>query len=302
LKTNIEAQVIGWPVSQKSVIVVQEFSNVKKKLTLNNGKKQKSELYRLNISSATFRKTVPEVQGLMIKAYRLFKINRFEEADSLYNQILKKGETSLIKRFKKINGVEIKISWTKGNYFGKEEPTFDCELIITNSESRQLAFNALVDFAIEFDQQTIHISRVLEIIPKGMKVGIENKDGSVYEPNIEIEFDHKISKKEFKKISSEIQSIGQKGEKLAGSTLSPDNKCLILYNISKFKKYEQFYKEIEQLIKRLDQMGNPPRGVKSNIRQLWNYGRTEDEGGSTWTFKQLKEGNIPSIISNEERE
>lgn len=256
----------------------------------------KTEQFKLNLSSATLRESSPEIKALYENAKQAFDEGRFEEANKIYTEILNKGEQTLKDAFNKIDGAEIKLERSKGNYFGGEEPTFIGELKITDPLKRQEAFSAIADFGDIHSQEAIHVSKILDNLPEGKELGKENEDGSVYEPNVDIRFDKPLTDAEYKALSEFIQTVGEKDKEIAGSTLHTDKKGINLYNISKFKDHETFTDQIAELIQKLQDDGRVLSSVEEKVRQLWNYGESEGAGGSTRTYEQLRGGDLPSQI------
>lgn len=97
-------------------------------------------------------------------------------------------------------------------------------------------------------------------------------------------FDKKLTRQQYREVSEKILEIS-----LPGSTLLGDGKGINLYNVSKFKPYEEFKQQAKKLGEWLHSKGMSGR-YEAGTRQLWNYG--DPKNGATRTYEQIA-GPVP---------
>jgi len=142
-------------------------------------------------------------------------------------------------------------------------------------------------------QENVHIREYIDFLPENTKIGIEDKDGWTYEPYVRFEFKKQLSDKDFLNLAKIASENG-----MAGLTLASDRKSILAYNISKFKKYEDFREDIRSFELALNSRG-VDFNVKGGIIRLLNIGR--EEGGATRTYEEIlgdireQSGNLAKI-------
>jgi len=237
----------------------------------------KSEL-RIGITSASNK--IPEIKTMLDNAHRLDNEGRFKESERIYNKILDIGESVLKNVFKDMPYVKIEVQRSKGNFFGEVEPTFPTKITFRKSDRAEIIRRLVEISDVIFKQENVHLSTLLTRLPKDAIMGVENSDGSVYEPNYNITFEKPLTDKQYFELSKEVNGKG-----LAGSTLSVDRQSINLYNISKLKNYEEFIRNIKELGTSLDTKGIRTR-IQKGVRKLYNIGNKEY--GATRTYDDIR--------------
>lgn len=256
----------------------------------------KMEKFQIGITSATDQDT--DVKILMDIARASREEGNFEQAEEAYNKVLDIGEKKINETIAKVPGVKIQMNRTKGDFFHYTEPTFVLDAEVPQDKIPD--FLASVAGASEDLQQfNAHVSQVRHLkLGQQEQYGIEDADGWVNEPNVDILFSKPLSEQEFQDLTNLIEDE----EGLAGFTLHPDKKGINLYNVSKFQPYEEFVGKVTKLKKALDARGDGPR-FKASVRRLLNIGRPEY--GATRTYEQVRGKVYPKQevkpISAEER-
>ncbi|HDZ85488.1 MAG TPA: hypothetical protein ENH35_03010 [Candidatus Moranbacteria bacterium] len=249
------------------------------KLKLETKKLLAKEL-ELTVGITNATQKVPEIKAKLAEANELQKVGKFEQARVKYNEVLDMGEEAVKETLSTIKGVSFNIKKTIGNFFNETEPTYKLSVNTTNSRAREVIqrLSNLADTG--FKQDNVHFSKHLTKLSKADKIGISDKDGWTIEPDLTIIFKKPISDKDFVILSKEMQKIG-----LAGSILEADNKGIVLYNISKFKNYEKFQKEIKQLENIFNARGTQAE-FSEGYRRLLNAGGRE--GGATKEYSEIR--------------
>lgn len=240
------------------------------------------EAYQVGITSATEK--IPEIQKMMEEGRELESKGEFEKRDQVFNKILDAGESMINDFMGNVKGAKLKLERTVGNFFGAAEPTFKGTLTVT-PENKNAAFAAIAAAGQTMKQDAVHISKVMDMTDD-VVLGQENEDGSVFEPNIDINFTQKLAPAEVNALKKIIQGEGE----LAGFTLHPDGKGINLYNISKFTDSGEFINKIAKVKELLDRKGIS-FGVESSVRELHNIGIPE--AGATRTYEQVR-GSVPA--------
>jgi hypothetical protein len=255
-------------------------------------KVDKLETFEIGVTSATDK--LPEIKTLMDEGRKFQEDGNFEERDKTFSKILDLGEQTINSALSAVKGAKVTLERTVGDFFNYTEPTFKGRLQVT-PENQQEAFMAIIDAGEAMAQENVHISQIKPELAENEEFGVEDADGIVNEPNIDIRFEQKMTDFEF----SALKKLVQGDAELAGFTLHPDKKGINLYNISKFVPYGEFTNKIENLYKGLQSKGIQ-FSVSENVRALRNYGNPEY--GATRTYQQLRDsvqekklgdGNIP---------
>lgn len=248
---------------------------------------------KVGITSAT--ENIPEVKQYMAEARQAQESGDFTKSEELYNKVLDIGEQEINAQFKDSPDIKFKLDRTKGNFFGYTEPTFQGEFIVPADktyEFQERLFNA----AENLKQDNVHVSNVLKH-DDSIEYGVEQPDGSVYEPDVTFEFTRPITDQEFAELSKEIQSIGaEEGDPLAGSTLLPNKKGINLYNISKFKEHGKFQEQTAKLAEALHRKGLLGLFTRA-VRKIWNTGSRSY--GANRTYQERRAEILRPNISGE---
>lgn len=240
--------------------------------------------YKMKVGITSATESLPQIKEYMAQAREAQESGDFNMSEQLYNKVLDIGEQEINSRFKDIPEVKFKLNRTKGNFFGYTEPTFQGEFIVPADKTSQFQ-ERLFDAAESLKQENVHISTVLPF-DESAEFGIEQPDGSVYEPDVVMKFTRPITDQEYAELSKELQSIGaEEGNPLAGSTLLPGKDGINLYNISKFKDHGKFQEQTAQLAEALHRKGLLGLFTRS-IRKIWNTGNREY--GATRTYQERR--------------
>jgi len=215
----------------------------------------------------------------------------YQQAATVRQQLLEQGRNDLVNAFADTPDIKLDVSLSHSTYFGESEPT----LIVTATmpkESEAEFVKRISNLAETWGQRTVHFSERFDDLPEGMNYGVELPSGFTFEPSLDIRFSRPLTSIEQKVISDEVQKLG-----LAGSTFHGDNSGIMLYNISKFKDYEEFYSQASQIAdatRRLFTEGAlsggeeilPEYTATWSARRLLVGGSAED--GATRDYSQLR--------------
>lgn len=237
------------------------------------------ERFQVGITTSTSK--VPEIDNLIKQARVAESGGQFNEANQFYNKVLDYGEKDAQQIFGDFPNVNVKVERTKGNFYNETEPAFlvSIDAPSTSVDDVVQRFSRLAN---QWQQETVHVSRVLPDLPANVKMGVESANGMVYEPNVDFYFGRKLNDSEYLQISKTIQEAG-----LAGSTLHPDGRGINLYNISKSKPYDEFYEGIQKLERSFEGLSQDIGGIREvrSVRELRNIGNPEY--GATRRYEQV---------------
>lgn len=242
-------------------------------LELNKGQ------FKIGITPATSQ--IEEIDKLMTRSREFSEKGNFNKVKEYNAKVLEFGKNWLEEKFEGKTNVSFEINDSIGLFDGWEEPTMDMSASF-DDEDQQNIFNSLIDFAEDFKQSNIHVSRELTSIPDGASLGEINSDGSTYQMDFNVSFKKSLTKEQINDLVDMF-----KKHNIPGFTLNENNDSINFYNITTEgeKGYEDFIKNSTKLIKKIESFENFGN-VTQGFRQLWNWGNTEF--GATATFEQAR--------------
>ena len=249
---------------------------------------------------------VPEIKALLDRAKDLSSSGQFKAAAAVRKEVLAKGQKELSNLFNDVPGVKIKVQQTLGDYYG-EEPTLHTEVAYPKKSEGEV-LRRISKQGESWSQDTVHVSKKIDIVPESAILGKEFADGYSFEPEILIKFNRSVSPEEFVRFNDLLRSKG-----LAGSTLLPNKKGIYAYNVSRGnygKKPQQFIKEAQGVFDILHGKGleggrsgsqEALRAVDYDLshRKLLVLGNKDS--GATRTYEQVRDYVSPIEKPREER-
>jgi len=215
----------------------------------------------------------------------------YQQAATVRQQLLEQGRNDLVNAFADTLDIKLDVSLSHSTYFGESEPTLIVKATMPK-ESEAEFIKRISNVAETWGQRTVHFSETFSALPESQVYGKELPSGFTFEPEKNIRFSRPLTNTEQRIISDKIQSLG-----LAGSTFHSDNSGVLLYNISKFKDYEQFIIEanqIEEAIRGLytKRDGSLSQEIQPEITVAWAARRLlvggSEEDGATRDYSQLR--------------
>lgn len=234
---------------------------------------------KIGITPATSQ--IEEIDKLLKRSSEFAEKGNFNKVKEYNAKVLEFGVNWLDEKFEGKTDVSFEVNNAIGLFGGWEEPTMDMSASF-DEENKKDVFNSIIDFAEDFKQENIHISKELTSLPEGASLGEINPDGSTYQMDFNISFKTPLTREQINKLTEIFNK-----NNLPGFTLNEDNTNINFYNTTTEgeKGYEDFIRNSTKLIKKIESFENFGN-VTQGFRQLWNWGNPEF--GATATFEQAR--------------
>lgn len=236
---------------------------------------------QLNIGITPATKNIEEIGVLLQKSEEFFKKNNFNKVKEYNSKVLEFGKTWFDQKFQnKINAV-VDVSDSIGLFGGWMEPTMDMNISFDYMDKGDV-LSSIIDFADDFKQSNVHVSKRLVSIPETAEIGVVNSDGSTFQENYQVNFKKPLTKMQINNLTKKFDEF-----KLPGFTINEKNDSIVFYNITTdgVKGYEQFWEGTGKLFNYVESL---PifESKEQDFRQLWNWGDTEF--GATAGFEEAR--------------
>lgn len=234
---------------------------------------------KIGITPATSQ--IEEIYKLLHRSKEFSEKGNFNKVKEYNSKVLEFGKNWLEDKFEGKTNISFEVNDAIGLFGGWEEPTMDMSASFDEEDQKDV-FSSIIDFAEDFKQSNIHISKELTSLPEGASLGEINPDGSTYQMDFNISFKKSLTKEQI----NDLVDMFNKNN-LPGFTLNEKNDGINFYNITTEgeKGYEDFIRNSTELIKKIESFENFGN-VTQGFRQLWNWGNTEF--GATATFEQAR--------------
>lgn len=229
---------------------------------------------------------IEEISKLLKRSEEFSQKGNFNKVKQYNAQVLEFGKNWFDEKFEGKIDASFEINDSIGLFGEWEEPTMDMSVSFDEKNKKEI-LNSMIDFAEDFKQNNIHISKSIASLPEGASLGEINEDGSTYQMEYNISFKKSLTKEQINDLVDKFNK-----NDLPGFILNENNDSITFYNTTTEgeKGYEGFIKNSAKLIKDIqsfEDFGN----VSQGFRQLWNWGNTEF--GATATFEQARNQIFP---------
>jgi len=206
---------------------------------------------------------------------------KFNDAQKIYDDILKEANKIVRDTLKGLEGVEFTISKQKG-LFGRVKPAFVIDAVVPATKQEEF-FLRMALLGESFRQDAVHVGRTLTDTPAGVNMGVRTPQGVIYQPEYKVSFQKALTPAEELSI---IKAMDEKG--ILGATIAENKHSITLYNGSEgTKKAIEFIEATSELIEGLHSQGFRTK-VTPTVRELRSYGR-DTESGFTRTYGELRD-------------
>ena len=235
----------------------------------------KEKIFQASVTNINGRTLTGEANKLFLRGRKLEKAGRVNEAWRLYDQSVKMGIDDIKKAFPP-NGIKpITLRTGLRRFDGKTEPTIWAKFRVKPGHEGEFVYKMSKLADKGFGQKSVYITQDVWGI---QKYGIIDKEkGISVEPSTVIRFNRKITPRDIKWLDKSLAK-----HNLAGATITPDYKGLMMYNVSVYSKdYEGFIKNIEAFVED-NKFRRIWKGFNKGSKQVRSIGVTRGEGLTTY--------------------